>query len=187
MVRPTSGDTIKVGGVNLYHEAAHDAGHRKYHPASILIAQHNPNSARKSAPIDNYLGAHNQVGMWFAVLQLETLAQGFDLDVRQGNRNAILAHQRQSPRNLDRAGAFAAADMYEEVVRKQGHLNGYLAIVAPLPLDPGHRKKMLYVSLGIILGYPLLMMRSSEDCKPPALLLRAAKVSIADLNGYDID
>jgi hypothetical protein len=187
MVRPISGDAIKVGGVHLYYEAAHDAGNRKYHPASILSAQHNPNSARKSAPIDNYLGAHNQVGMWFAVLQLETLAQGFDLDVRQGNRNAILAHQRQSPRNLDRAGSFAAADMYEEVVRKQGHLNGYLAIVAPLPLDPGHRKKMLYVSLGIILGYPLLMMRSSEDCKPPALLLRAAKVSIADLNGYDID
>jgi hypothetical protein len=187
MFRPISGDTIKVGGVHLYYEAAHDAGNRKYHPASILIAQHNPSSARKSAPIDNYPGAHNQVGMWFAVLQLKTRAQGFDLDIRQGNRNAILAHQRQSPRNLDRAGPFAAADMDEEIVRKQGHLNSHPAIVAPLPLDPGHRKKMLYVSLGIILGDPLLMVRSSEDCKPAALLFHAAKVSIADLSRYDID
>jgi hypothetical protein len=46
---------------------------------------------------------------------------------------------------------------------------------------------MLYVSLGIILGHPLLMMRSSEDGEPPALLFHAAKVSIAAWHGYDID
>jgi hypothetical protein len=158
MVRPTSGDTVKVGGVDFYHETAHDAGNRKYHPAAIFVAQDNPHSARKGAVFDDYPGPHNQVGMWFAVLQLKTLAQGLDLNVRQGYRNTILTNQRQSSRNLDRAGAFAAGDLYEVIIGKQGHLNGHLAIMAPLPLDPGYGKKMLYVSLGVILGYPLLMM-----------------------------
>jgi hypothetical protein len=74
--------------------------------------------------------------------------------------------------------------MYKEIIGKQRHLNGHLAIVAPLPLDPGQRKKMLYVSLGIILGHPLLMVRSSEDGKPPALLFHAAEVAYSR---YDID
>src|SRR5277367_1285758 len=84
MVRPTSGDTIKVGGVYLYHEAAHDAGNREYHAVVILVAQNNPHSAGKGALMDNYPGPCNQVGMRLAIVQLQTLAQGLDLDIRQG-------------------------------------------------------------------------------------------------------
>src|ERR1700722_16189747 len=63
--------------------------------------------------------------------------------------------------------------MHEEIVWEQWQFNRYLTIVAPLTHDPGDRKKVLYISFGIVLGHPLLMVRTSEDSKPPALAIHA--------------
>jgi hypothetical protein len=46
---------------------------------------------------------------------------------------------------------------------------------------------VFYVSLSIVLGYSLLMMRSSEDREPPALLIRGTWNQVQPHGGYNID
>src|ERR1700678_4478161 len=77
--------------------------------------------------------------------------------------------------------------MHEEIVWKQGQLKGHFAIMTPLTDDTRYRKKVLYVSFGIVLGHSLLMVRTSEDREPPALLFYAVGNHVRHSGRYNIN